>query len=501
MLDTFLKVAYAHDKEHEDQLALARNMERAFTVDELKKLASGDVKMAFPDCGEEWVSKFKGTALLDQAVQLERQDIENDIAREQAQQAMPSSDQFYRTGANIRLQKKMLDLQLIEQSTGAGAAGAPPGPSPVGLESAGPAPLADLGGGAGPDEKAAAARFQKTALVGPVLDIANLGIPSAVGYAIGHGKGQRDVENDVPEDKASLLAGAMIPGYIGYRYGKGEGREQATAKKNKKASANFAKAASDTLPYALGHGILNPLLGSGTGALAAGLTTHGDEESPGLRGAGIGGLAGAGLGAATVAGLNLAMRAGAKRMGMSIPSGVPGAGGAALRGALLGGLGGALGGAHAGHGVHRRINERKENEGDEKEASAFAKAAAGLNLGALGQQAMSFAKANPKAVGMAAGGLLGAAGGAMAGGEGHRLSGALSGATAGAALGHAGAGIGTRMARGQGLGQAASGYATNLKRNAQVGAENLKRGWNAAGAAELPAKVATPMILEALELL
>ena len=78
--------------------------------------------------------------------------------------------------------------------------------------------------------------FTKIALVGPALDLANLGIPSLVGYHIGKAQGTAEGKEEVnkPSTLGKLLKGALIPGYIGYRVGKGRGHEIAKKKKEER---------------------------------------------------------------------------------------------------------------------------------------------------------------------------------------------------------------------------------------------------------------------------
>jgi uncharacterized membrane protein YsdA (DUF1294 family) len=103
----------------------------------------------------------------------------------------------------------------------------------------------------------------------------------------------------------------------------------------------------ETLPYAAGHTFLNPLSGSGYGALAGGMMTETGDQSPGVvaRGAGAGALLGGGAYALKGA-----------RFG---PEGM-------LLGGALGALGGATGGAHAAHAMSHKKKKKK------KEGSAFA---------------------------------------------------------------------------------------------------------------------------------
>lgn len=78
--------------------------------------------------------------------------------------------------------------------------------------------------------------LEKTAIIGPALDLNGLGIPSLVGYQLGkaHGRAEGSKEKNPPSRAGKLLKGALIPGYIGYRYGKGAGHEAAKKGEKKK---------------------------------------------------------------------------------------------------------------------------------------------------------------------------------------------------------------------------------------------------------------------------
>lgn len=86
-------------------------------VSVLQKLAFGD--------DTEWLEKYRGTPLFPQAIELMKADLQAEIQR--AQQAEARAAQFkdedsWRASQQISLQKKMLDLQLIELQQQADAA-------------------------------------------------------------------------------------------------------------------------------------------------------------------------------------------------------------------------------------------------------------------------------------------------------------------------------------------------------------------------------------------
>lgn len=97
--------------------------------------------------------------------------------------------------------------------------------------------------------------FQKTALIGPTLDLVNLGIPSAIGYLAGS-SGVTDAEAEQAANRRySIPAGVFIPGYTGYHFGaKREGerrlaRMRQEAANAEKTSAIRTAAANATLAH------------------------------------------------------------------------------------------------------------------------------------------------------------------------------------------------------------------------------------------------------------
>ena len=120
MLDAFLEVAYDRQTRHDQQVKLAKVL-KELPMEDLKKVISGEMKLAFPDAvacdgdtDKTWLGKYKGTPLFDQALALEKADLEAEVARVQAQAAAPPWDAMNKTQDNIRMQKKMLDLDLVE---------------------------------------------------------------------------------------------------------------------------------------------------------------------------------------------------------------------------------------------------------------------------------------------------------------------------------------------------------------------------------------------------
>lgn len=147
MLDKFLEAAY----EHQQRTSLRNEMAEGFKnlpLDELAKIASGELKLASYDEGD-WLDKFKGSPLYDQALALEEECLRIDIAEQQHRgQEQSMSQQLWNAKDSIRLKKRMLELQL-RQSEGAAQA-APEGPAvEPAAPATGPAPSAMEGAPAG----------------------------------------------------------------------------------------------------------------------------------------------------------------------------------------------------------------------------------------------------------------------------------------------------------------------------------------------------------------
>jgi hypothetical protein len=127
MLDAFLSVAYEHETKKEAQAQMVRDFMQ-LPKEELYKIASGQVKLADDD---EWLEKFKGTPLFEQALGLEEACIQADIEDQQQRERERVERQQRRAEADgmtawekkdaIRLKKRLLDLELLRaENSGAG---------------------------------------------------------------------------------------------------------------------------------------------------------------------------------------------------------------------------------------------------------------------------------------------------------------------------------------------------------------------------------------------
>lgn len=124
MLDAFLEVVHGKTKQAE---AESRNREllRKLPQDVLQKLAYG----GSIGCGggnESWLKQFEGTPLLDQAIAIEREELEIQMqegekrrAEQEVRLQFGDFDQNYAKRDELNIKRKLLELELV----GGGAAG------------------------------------------------------------------------------------------------------------------------------------------------------------------------------------------------------------------------------------------------------------------------------------------------------------------------------------------------------------------------------------------
>lgn len=86
-------------------------------------------------------------------------------------------------------------------------------------------------------EVLAEAGITKEAIIGPLADLNGLGVPSLVGYHLGKSQGSAMARAGDPMDERSMAAAMLVPGALGYRYGKTTGYEEEKAKGKKKEAA------------------------------------------------------------------------------------------------------------------------------------------------------------------------------------------------------------------------------------------------------------------------
>ncbi len=241
MLDAFLQVAYEHQTRHTEGVKLAKVL-MELPLEDLQKLVTGEAKLAFPACPSDgecsWIDKFKNTPLFDQALELEKAELEADVARTEAQAAQPSWEEMNKTQDQIRVQKKMLELDLLGQIHGEPAPAGPTQPMSIvsaGMEPPAPAPAEEATSEvaaapptasvpetpASPAEKAASVRMKKAALDlkalgGQALQIAKKN-PKAVGVVAGAavGAGGGAIAGGPGNRLGGALGGAAVGAGVG----------------------------------------------------------------------------------------------------------------------------------------------------------------------------------------------------------------------------------------------------------------------------------------------
>jgi hypothetical protein len=454
MLDEFLEVAYVTETKKQATFELVGLLKELPDM-ELRKLAAGTpiaelyhhLDKTAAQCGPDgepmsFLDRFKGTALFEQAIALEQQELQaemTDMQKRQEQRAQrQGEDSIYDQKDRIRVQKRLLELELAKQE-GAGGEdpNAPPGAAPPPMEppGAGPAAPAALPGAPGEAKVAFIIGGTLGAIGGHKKAPAERKGEGALRGAIGGGGGE--------------LAGALAGGLVSHAL-RGRG----------------------------GSNLLVPLgqLAGGIGGYKA-MTRKYDKKKKEAADK----LA---LSEATITGaVNTAKKWGAmdpsrmarvaalgQRVANSANSAVAGQGKALLKTVTAEAQGKLAFADNLGRMLARNDADRALHAGElhkvgSQAGAALAKMA--LDMGAitkaigsaraaaapLAGKAVKAIAANPNAALAVGGAAAGAGAGAIAGGPGHRLSGAAGGAALGGAAGY-GAG---RLGAGKALQGAMSG--------------------------------------------
>lgn len=291
MLDHFLKVAYESDKKHNEQVKLAHAL-KALPDEDLMKLAHG-ANLAFGDC-EDWLEKYQGTPLYDQALALEKSELENEVARAQAEASQPDTSSFWKIQNNIRLQKKMLDLELMQQHQSPTMGGQMP-MSVTSDPAQGAGAMGDSGPTAGAGEEPSKTAAVKEALSTDAIEKAVVNTVAKGGVSPERAKHLADLGGRVMK-RGTKMIGDFGSGKTQASLGAGGSliRQGATLQG---LGAKMAMAKEALTMGELGQAALkavkkNPsLVGAGVGALGGAVAGGEDHRLSGA-------LAGAGLGAA-----------------------------------------------------------------------------------------------------------------------------------------------------------------------------------------------------------
>lgn len=291
MLNSFIKVAYQQSRAEEER-EQATAILRKLPQETLFKIASGELKMAFDDCGDgdktvTWLEQFKDTPLFEKALQLEQQALQTETLQQQHDQQQKaernqreqSEPDFYALKDQIRLQKKMLGLELASLQLQAQGGGIPPSAPPPASPATQPAPA----GGA----QGAGAPGPETEPPGPKLAAAGPTKKKAAAELVDHAiiLGQKLAHADA-QKAAKLQAGAEV----GAVMAKAAGFDlSALGGLGQKAVGLAAKHPGAVLGGAVGA----------AGGLSAGMQKdeHGQRHlMRGLAGGAVGGAAGAAAG-------------------------------------------------------------------------------------------------------------------------------------------------------------------------------------------------------------
>lgn len=115
MLNEFLKVAYNKSRAEQEQAEFV-DLLKQLPIEELHKIAqSGEVKLASDLMAAEsksWLDQFKGTPFMEQAVALEQEGLQAEMARQQQRSVENQRlQQGYAQEDQLRTKKKLLELQ------------------------------------------------------------------------------------------------------------------------------------------------------------------------------------------------------------------------------------------------------------------------------------------------------------------------------------------------------------------------------------------------------
>lgn len=273
MLDVFLQAGYTKEKRASASLEMTRLMMKLPQA-ELLKIASGDLTACAPkegSGGEEWLEKFRGTPLMDQAFQLAQAEIALDMQDIQERQQRKEEDAMrpdnYVAKDQLGLKKRLLELELLKGETGGGGVpGASPAAPEVGAQGAGaPGPEAmALEGG-----KTAAARADEL-----------------VAFAVGLGREMAHEEfRKIGQQrlaKEAAPAGAVLA-KLAINWGGLAQTAIGAAKKHPVAALGAGLGAIKGLGQRDAQGNAHPLSGAIGGAVTGGLMGEGASHlAPGL---------------------------------------------------------------------------------------------------------------------------------------------------------------------------------------------------------------------------
>jgi hypothetical protein len=265
VLDIFLKAAYQNQDREQQIVKLANDMKK-LPVSTLLKVAAGTSKLAYGS-DPDWLDKYKGTALFEEAMSLERACLESEVAEEAARAQRPDMSQFDGTRDQLRLQKKMLDLKLVELQEQNG----------LGMKPGGELQTEGAAQGAG-----------------ALGDVPSEGVQDSIGGTVGSKTGSAEkkawlLENEVTKSEKFRKAHEAMKGKRPHERG-----SAFTEEYNKKAALDFKALGQGALAAVKSNPALAARVAGGVGGAALGAAAGGPEHR--LSGALTGGALGAGAG-------------------------------------------------------------------------------------------------------------------------------------------------------------------------------------------------------------
>lgn len=231
MLHEALLVAARHEDQRQQKVAMAELLDQ-LPVEVLREIAeTGTVKLSYlcaPDGSpKSWLEQFKGTPFFQQAIALEQEDLQAQMAAQQSQAVQrQKSDQEYSQMDQLRLKKKLLELQKARNEAqvldgGSGPPAMAGSPDPMGT-----APGAPAGPPVDPAQKTASLKKKALGL-------------STVGSYL---KQQKDPQRLANTSKTLLQRGSQM--VTGGDATKGQKYIQAGNIAAQRATSGFGKAAS-----------------------------------------------------------------------------------------------------------------------------------------------------------------------------------------------------------------------------------------------------------------
>lgn len=170
MLDDFLKISAREAVSRMAQEKVAAELKRLPTEELLEIIETGTIKRAHestqPSNSTGWLDQFKGSPLMQAAMELEHQEVVNEAQRAQRYAA---DEELFRAKDQLNLQKRLLEIELAK-SEAAGLPGptapqAPMAPPPA------PAPEEAAAGGPPAPQEAQAAPIEGQKMAGAPLNL------------------------------------------------------------------------------------------------------------------------------------------------------------------------------------------------------------------------------------------------------------------------------------------------------------------------------------------